>query len=335
MTEAFRALVLRQEDKEVHADFRDLTVSDLPEGDVLVRVKYSTLNYKDGMVMNGIGRLVRTYPHVPGIDFAGEVVSSTDSRFKAGDEVILTGWRVGEMHWGGYSQMARVKADWLVPLPKGLDCAQAMAIGTAGFTAMLAVMALEEQGLQPDQDGEVLVTGAAGGVGSVAVSILSALGYRVAASTGRKETHQYLRDLGASTIIERDSLTDTSKPLLAERWIGAIDSVGSTTLAHVLSEMKYCAPVAACGLAAGPDLPATVIPFLLRGVRLIGIDSVMCPYEKRLDAWNRLVTDLPKQQLSAVTTTVPLSEIVPWGQKILKGQVQGRLVVDVQDCEPV
>ncbi|MBE72658.1 MAG: oxidoreductase [Thalassospira sp.] len=332
MAESFRALVLDQKEKSVTAEFKNLTRDDLPAGEVLVRVKWSTLNYKDGMVLNGLGRLVRTYPHVPGVDFSGEVVSSTDDRYKPGDEVVLTGWRVGEAHWGGYAQLARVKADWLVPLPAGIDASQAMAIGTAGFTAMLAVMALEDQGVSTKQDGEVLVTGAAGGVGSVAVSILSALGYRVAASTGRAETHQYLRDLGASTIIDRNELTDTSKPLLTERWVGAIDSVGSTTLAHVLSEMKYHGVVAACGLAGGPDLPGTVIPFLLRGVKLIGIDSVMCPYETRVRAWQRLARELPKDQLQSATTKVALSDILPWGEKILKGQVQGRLLVDVQDC---
>ncbi|WP_412775595.1 MDR family oxidoreductase [Thalassospira lucentensis] len=332
MGDAFRALVLDQNDKKVTAEFRNLTTDDLPDGDVLVRVKWSTLNYKDGMILNGLGRLVRTYPHVPGVDFSGEVVSSSDARYKPGDEVVLTGWRVGEAHWGGYGQMARVKADWLVPLPEGLDAAQAMSIGTAGFTSMLAVMALEEQGISPKQDGEVLVTGAAGGVGSVAVSILSALGYRVAASTGRAETHAYLRELGATTIIDRNELTDTSKPLLAERWIGAIDSVGSTTLAHVLSEMKYHGVVAACGLAGGADLPGTVIPFLLRGVRLIGIDSVMCPYATRIRAWERLAKELPIDQLNAATTKVALRDVVPWGEKILKGQIKGRLLIDVQDC---
>ncbi|PKR60327.1 MDR family oxidoreductase [Thalassospira lohafexi] len=332
MSDAFRALVLDQNDKKVTAEFRNLTTDDLPDGDVLVRVKWSTLNYKDGMILNGLGRLVRTYPHVPGVDFSGEVVSSSEARYKPGDEVVLTGWRVGEAHWGGYGQMARVKADWLVPLPEGLDAAQAMSIGTAGFTSMLAVMALEEQGISPKQDGEVLVTGAAGGVGSVAVSILSALGYRVAASTGRAETHAYLRDLGATTIIDRNELTDTSKPLLAERWIGAIDSVGSTTLAHVLSEMKYHGVVAACGLAGGADLPGTVIPFLLRGVRLIGIDSVMCPYATRIRAWERLAKELPIDQLNAATTKVALRDVMPWGEKILKGQIKGRLLIDVQDC---
>lgn len=332
MKKAFRGLVLTQQDKTVQAGFQDIAIDDLPEGEVLVRVDWSTLNYKDGMILNGLGRLVRQYPHVPGVDFAGEVISSDDPRYPPGDQVILTGWRVGESRWGGYAQYARVKADWLVPMPGGLDGAHAMAIGTAGFTSMLAVMALEEQGLSPDQDGEVLVTGAAGGVGSVAVSLLASLGYRVAASTGRADTHDYLRTLGARTIIDRSELTDTSKPLLSERWAGAIDSVGSTTLAHVLSEMKYHGVVAACGLAGGPDLPGTVIPFLLRGVRLIGIDSVLCPYDKRVTAWTRLAKELPMAQLDAVTTKVALRDILPWGEKILKGQVRGRLLIDVQDC---
>jgi acrylyl-CoA reductase (NADPH) len=269
---------------------------------------------------------------VPGVDFAGEVISSDDPRYAPGDQVILTGWRVGEAHWGGYAEYARVKADWLVPMPDGLDGAHAMAIGTAGFTSMLAVMALEEQGVSPDQDGEILVTGAAGGVGSVAVGLLSNLGYRVAASTGRADTHDYLRSLGAHSILDRSELSEASKPLLSERWLGAVDSVGSTTLAHVLSEMKYHGVVAACGLAGGPDLPATVLPFLLRGVRLIGIDSVMCPYEKRVTAWKRLTQELPMDQLDAVTTKVGLRDILPWGEKILKGQVRGRLLIDVQDC---
>lgn len=332
MSEKFRALVLNtaEDGKEVLPEFKDLSINDLPEGDVLVRVAHSTLNYKDGMILNGLGRLVRQYPHVPGVDFAGEVVDSSDARYKAGDKVILTGWRVGESHWGGYAQMARVKADWLVPLPDGLSTEQAMAIGTAGFTSMLAVMALEEQGVSPDQDGEILVTGAAGGVGSVAISILSHLGYRVVASTGRPENADYLKHLGASDIVDRAALAEApNRPLLSERWLGAIDSVGSTTLAHMLAEMKYHGVVAACGLAGGPDLPATVIPFLLRGVRLIGIDSVLCPYEKRVRAWQRLVIDLPAKRLGEATETVPLSAILPYGEKILKGGVRGRLVIDV------
>lgn len=333
MSDTFRALVLDQVEGKVTPEFWDLTVDDLPAGDILVRVTHSTLNYKDGMILNGLGRLVRNYPHVPGVDFAGEVVRSDDPRYSAGDKVILTGWRVGENHWGGYGQMARVRADWLVPLPEGLSCEQAMAIGTAGFTSMLSVMALEEQGVRPDTDGEVVVTGAAGGVGSIAVSILSHLGYRVAASTGRQETHDYLRDLGATTIIDRSELSEKpGKPLLSERWSGAIDTVGSTTLAHILAEMKYHGVVAACGLAGGPDLPATVIPFLLRGVRLIGIDSVLCPFDYRKRAWDRLVTDLPAGHLAAATTIVPLRDLLPWGEKILKGGVRGRLVIDVTAC---
>lgn len=335
MSDSFRALVLNASDdgKKITPEFQTLTVDDLPAGDVLVRVSHSTLNYKDGMILNGLGRLVRDYPHVPGVDFAGEVVTSFDDRYQPGDRVILTGWRVGESHWGGYAQMARVKADWLVPLPAGLTAAQAMAIGTAGFTAMLAVMALEEQGVAPQADGEILVTGAAGGVGSVAISILAHLGYRVVASTGRPENSDYLKHLGASDIVDRNELaTASARPLLSERWQGAIDSVGSTTLAHILAEMKYHGVVAACGLAGGADLPATVIPFLLRGVRLIGIDSVLCPYEKRVRAWQRLVRDLPKERLTEATEVIPLSDILPYGEKILKGEVRGRLVIDVQAC---
>ncbi|OSQ38367.1 MDR family oxidoreductase [Thalassospira mesophila] len=335
MSDGFRALVLNASDdgKKITPEFKTLTPDDLPAGDVLVRVSHSTLNYKDGMILNGLGRLVRHYPHVPGVDFTGEVVSSSDDRYRAGDRVILTGWRVGESHWGGYAQMARVKADWLVPLPDGLTPAQAMAIGTAGFTSMLAVMALEEQGVSPQADGEVLVTGAAGGVGSVAVSILSHLGYQVVASTGRPENSDYLKHLGASGIVDRAELAAAStRPLLSERWLGAIDSVGSTTLAHVLAEMKYHGVVAACGLAGGPDLPATVLPFLLRGVRLIGIDSVMCPYDYRVKAWQRLVTDLPKTRLDEAMEIVALRDILPYGEKILKGEVRGRLVIDVEAC---
>ncbi|OSQ42569.1 MDR family oxidoreductase [Thalassospira sp. MCCC 1A01428] len=335
MSSDFRALMLNASDdgKKVTPEFRTLSVNDLPEGEVLIRVSHSTLNYKDGMILNGLGRLVRQYPHVPGVDFAGEVVESSDDRYSAGDQVILTGWRVGESHWGGYAQMARVKADWLVPLPEGLTTAQAMAIGTAGFTSMLAVMALEEQGISPQLDGEILVTGAAGGVGSVAISILAHLGYRVVASTGRPENSDYLKHLGASGVVDRAELAEpSSRPLLSERWQGAIDSVGSTTLAHILAEMKYHGAVAACGLAGGADLPATVIPFLLRGVRLIGIDSVLCPYEKRVRAWQRLVTDLPKERLTEATQIVALADILPYGEKILKGEVRGRLVIDVKAC---
>ena len=273
----------------------------LPPGEVTVAVEYSTLNYKDGMILQGIGRLVRSYPHMPGIDFAGTVERSDSPEFKPGDPVMLTGWRVGETHWGGYAEKARVKAAWLVRRPEGLSAAQAMAIGTAGFTAMLAVMALERHGLRPG-DGEVLVTGAAGGVGSVAVALLSALGHRVVAATGRPEQRDYLTGLGAADLIERAALAATpARPLDSERWAGAIDAVGGTTLATILTQLKYRASVAACGLAGGSDLPATVIPFLLRGVNLLGIDSVMCPREERIEAWRRLARDLPLDRLERMT----------------------------------
>jgi acrylyl-CoA reductase (NADPH) len=329
MTDKFPALVLSQEDGKVTSEMRELTLDNLPEGDVVVRVTHSGLNYKDGMVVKGIGRLVRNYPHVPGIDFAGIVESSDAGAYQPGDRVLLTGWRVGEAHWGGYAGMARVKADWLVPLPDGLSAKRAMAIGTAGFTSMLCVAALEEHGLTPD-DGEVLVTGAAGGVGSVAVSILAKRGYSVAASTGRAEQHDFLRALGASTIIERTELSEPSKrPLEAERWAGAVDTVGATTLARLLSQMRYGASVAACGLAGGVNLETTVLPFLLRGVNLLGIDSVMQPHDNRLRIWQRLVEDLPFEQLDALTQEISLSDIPRAANDILKGQVRGRLVVNL------
>jgi acrylyl-CoA reductase (NADPH) len=275
------------------------------------------------------GGLVRTYPHVPGIDFAGVVEASEDARYVPGDRVVLTGWRVGEVHWGGYATRARVKADWLVPLPDGLTARQAMAVGTAGLTSMLAVMALEDHGLSPDK-GEVLVTGAAGGVGSVAVAILARLGYQVAAVTGRPETESYLRDLGAARIIPREDLAETVKrPLEAETWAGCVDAVGGAMLARVLGQMKYQASVAAVGLAGGAALPATVIPFLLRGVNLLGIDSVMRPYGDRVRAWDRIASDLPMEKLEAMIQPASLSDLPELGAAILKGGVQGRVVVDV------
>ena len=329
MADKFPALVLSEEDGKVTGAVRELTLDDLPEGDVLVRVTHSGLNYKDGMVVKGIGRLVRNYPHVPGIDFAGVVDSSDSGSFQPGDRVLLTGWRVGEAHWGGYAGMARVKSDWLVPLPDGLSAKRAMAIGTAGFTSMLCVAALEDHGLTPD-DREVLVTGAAGGVGSVAVSILAKRGYNVAASTGRPEQHDFLRALGASTIVERAELSEPSKrPLEAERWAGAIDTVGATTLARLLAQMRYGASVAACGLAGGANLETTVLPFLLRGVNLLGIDSVMQRHDNRLRIWRRLVKDLPFEQLDALTEEIALSDIHRAAGDILKGQVRGRLVVNL------
>ena len=328
---SFRALVLHEQGGTVAARLEELDDAHLPEGDVTVAVEYSTLNYKDGMILEGQGRLVRQYPHVPGIDFAGMVERSDSPRFKPGDKVVLTGWRVGELHWGGYAQKARVNADWLVPLPAGLGARQAMAIGTAGFTAMLAVVALEKHGLAPTQ-GEVLVTGAAGGVGSIAVSLLAALGYRVVASSGRPELRDYLTGLGAAELIDRAALsTKPTRPLDRERWAGAIDAVGGNTLATILTQLKYRAGVAACGLAGGSDLPATVIPFLLRGVNLLGIDSVMCPRAERADAWSRLARDLPPGRLDAISEVVPLSRLPELAPRILAGGIRGRIVVDVNN----
>lgn len=328
--QSFRALVIAQREGKVVANVETLRAEALPEGDVLVRVQFSDLNYKDGLVLKGLGKLVRTYPHVPGIDFVGTVAASQSPRFKAGDAVILTGWRVGEIHWGGYATLARVKADWLVPLPTGLTPHQAMAIGTAGFTAMLAVMALEEHGLKPENKGEVLVTGAAGGVGSIAIAILSQLGYRVAASTGRAETHAYLRDLGASTIVDRAELETPPKgPMGPERWSGAIDNVGGQTLGSLLASLAYWGSCASVGNAGGIAFSSTVIPFLLRGINLLGIDSATCPLERRLTAWARLATDLPLDKLATMTKVVGLANLPAMADQILKGQVQGRVVVDV------
>jgi acrylyl-CoA reductase (NADPH) len=327
----FRALVVEKEDQGPNtASVQTLEDDRLPEGDVTVAVEYSTLNYKDGLCLGSGGGLVKTWPHVPGIDFAGTVEASDDPRYAPGDKVVLTGWRVGEIHWGGYAEKARVKADWLVPLPEGLTTRQAMAVGTAGFTAMLAVMALEDHGLQPGH-GPVLVTGAAGGVGSVATAILAALGHEVAAVTGRPEQEAYLRGLGASRIVPREELAETVKrPLEAETWAGCVDAVGGAMLARVLGQMKYGASVAAVGLAGGAALPATVVPFLLRGVNLLGIDSVMQPYENRVRAWGRIARDLPMDKLEAMIQPAGLADLPDLGQAILKGGVRGRVVVDVR-----
>ncbi|ATX67186.1 acryloyl-CoA reductase [Roseinatronobacter bogoriensis] len=327
---SFNALLVTKNDEgKTHAAVTQIAEDQLPEGDVTVAVEYSTVNYKDGLCIGPGGGLVRNYPHVPGIDFAGTVEASDDTRYKPGDKVVLTGWRVGEVHWGGYAQKARVKADWLVPLPDGLSTRQAMAVGTAGFTAMLAVMALEEHRLRPG-DGPVLVTGAAGGVGSVAVALLAALGHEVAAVTGRPETESYLRDLGASQIVPREMLNETVKrPLESELWAGCIDAVGGAMLARVLGQMKYRTSVAAVGLAGGAALPATVIPFLLRGVNLLGIDSVLQPYDNRLRAWERIARDLPMDKLEAMIQPATLADLPQLGADILKGQVKGRVVVDV------
>ena len=328
-TEGFKALVLDEAGGKVAAAVRTLDDDRLPEGDVVVSVAYSDLNYKDGMVVKGLGRLVRSYPHVPGIDFAGVVESSRSPRFKPGDEVILTGWRVGEIHWGGYATRARVRADWLVPLPAGLSLQRAMAIGTAGFTAMLAVMALEEHGLKPANEGEVLVTGAAGGVGSIAVSLLSALGYRVAAATGRADSHDYLRDLGAATIVDRRELETPPKgPMGPERWSGAIDNVGGKSLGIVLAHLCYWASCASVGNAGGIAFDATVIPFLLRGINLLGIDSATCPRDRREIAWARLARELPMDRLDRLTRVAGLAEVPDLADRILKGEIRGRTVID-------
>ncbi len=328
----FRALILEKNAEGLaEAHVRDLDDDALPQGEVTVAVEFSTLNYKDGLCLspNG-GGLVRTYPHIAGIDFAGTVEASDDVRYRPGDKVVLTGWRVGEVHWGGYSSKARVKADMLVPLPAALTTRQSMAVGTAGLTAMLAVQALEDHGLTPAK-GEVLVTGAAGGVGSVAVAILAQLGYQVVAVTGRAETHDYLTSLGASRIIARDDINETVKrPLEAETWAGCVDAVGGAMLARVLGQMKYAGSVAAVGLAGGSGLPTTVIPFLLRGVNLLGIDSVMKPFADRQRAWARIATDLPLAKLESMVHMATLADLPLLGAAILKGEVQGRVVVDVR-----
>ncbi len=328
----FNALVMDKDEESGLASpsVKQLSPDDLPHGEVTVAVEYSTVNYKDGLCMSPKGGgLVRSYPHIPGVDYAGTVETSSDDRYKAGDKVVLTGWRVGEAHWGGYSQKANALADWLVPLPEGLDARQAMAVGTAGFTAMLAVMALEDHGLKPG-NGPVLVTGAAGGVGSVATAILGNLGYEVAAVTGRPEAADYLKSLGATSIVPRDELNETTKrPLESETWSGCVDAVGGEMLARVLGQMKYGASVAAVGLAGGAALPASVIPFLLRGVNLLGIDSVMQPYDNRVRAWQRVASDLPMDKLDAMVHPATLGDLPQLGADILNGQVKGRVVVDV------
>jgi acrylyl-CoA reductase (NADPH) len=327
----FRALVLDNADGSVTATFRDVTEDALSPGDVVVDVGHSTLNYKDGLVLAGLGRIVRQYPHIPGIDFAGTVRSSASPRFQPGDAVILTGWGVGERHSGGFAQRARVKADWLVPLPEGLTAREAMAVGTAGFTAALAVIALEEAGVRPDS-GEVLVTGAAGGVGSVAVSLLTKAGFTVAASTGRPATADYLRALGAKVIVDRATLSKSDdKPLQSARWAGCIDVVGGSTLANVIASLQPGGAVVACGNAAGNALATSVLPFILRGARLVGIDSVSQPYASRVAAWQRIARDLGKDVLGQVMQRIQLADVPEWGARILKGDVQGRVVVDLLD----
>jgi acrylyl-CoA reductase (NADPH) len=310
------------------ARLQRLTDADLPDGDVTVAVQYSSLNYKDGLAVTGKGKILRSFPLVCGIDLAGTVESSTSSDWSVGDEVLVTGWGLSETHSGGFTQRQRVRSEWLTARPAALTLQQTMAIGTAGLTAMLCVLALEEVGLTPAVDDEVLVTGAGGGVGSVAVAVLSKLGYRVAASTGRTETHDYLRGLGAVTIVDRKDLSEPGRPLDKERWAAAVDTVGSQTLATVLAQTRYRGAVAACGLAGGSDLPTTVLPFILRNVSLLGVDSVMCPADVRARAWERLATDLPTDVLDAMTTVEPMTRVPELAEQILAGRTRGRVVID-------
>ncbi len=323
-----KAILVTKDEDKYGAELGEVNESDLPEGDVTVQVDYSTLNYKDSLAITGASPVVRKFPMVPGIDLAGTVDDSSHAEFKAGDRVVLNGWGVGEGHWGGYAQKARLKGDWLIPLPETFSTKQAMAIGTAGYTAMLCVLGLEKNGVTPDQ-GEIVVTGAAGGVGSVAISLLAKLGYTVIASTGRANEADYLKGLGASDIIDRNELSEKGRPLGKERWAGAVDAVGSHTLANICATTKYGGVVTACGLAQGFDFPATVMPFILRGVTLAGIDSVMCPKPRRIEAWNRLAADLNLDHIEAMTSEISLADVVATAPKQLEGQTRGRIVVDV------
>ncbi|OWW21849.1 MDR family oxidoreductase [Noviherbaspirillum denitrificans] len=324
----FKGILIEKDDAGYRAAVKEIDESQLPEGNVTVRVSHSTLNYKDGLAITGKGPVVRKFPMVPGIDLVGVVEESTHPEYKAGDAVVLNGWGVGEAHWGGLAQKARLNGDWLVPLPSTFSPQQAMAIGTAGYTAMLCVLALEKHGVRP-ADGEIVVTGAAGGVGSVAVAILAKLGYTVAAVTGRPHDADYLKSLGAAEVLDRSLFASPGKPLGKERWAGAVDVVGSHVLANVCATTKYRGVVTACGLAAGMDFPATVAPFILRGVTLAGIDSVMCPRADRLTAWQRLATDLDISKLGTISREVGLDEAIPLAASLLKGEVRGRVVVDV------
>lgn len=324
----FKAIRIDKAEKGTTAALTQFDEADLMEGDVTVAVEWSTVNYKDGLAVTGKSPVVRRFPMIAGIDFAGTVIESAHADWKAGDKVVMTGWGLGETHLGAYAEKARVKGDWLVRLPEGMTARQAMAIGTAGFTAMLSVLALEKHGLAPQQ-GPVVVTGAAGGVGSVAVALLSKLGFHVIASTGRQAEAGYLRDLGAAEIIDRNELSGPARPLAKERWAGGVDSVGSTTLANLLSMTKYGGAIAACGLAGGMDLPTSVAPFILRGVCLLGIDSVMCPLPPRKAAWARLAKDVDHAKLAEMTTEISLAEVFDVAPKILAGQVRGRTVVRI------
>jgi acrylyl-CoA reductase (NADPH) len=324
----FKAIRIDKADKGTTAALTQFDEAELMDGDVTVRIEWSTLNYKDGLALTGKAPVVRRFPMIAGVDFAGTVEQSSNPQWKAGDKVVCNGWGLGETHLGAYAEKARVKGDWLVRLPEGISARDAAAIGTAGYTAMLSVLALERYGLTP-QSGPVVVTGAAGGVGSVAIAVLSKLGYQVIASTGRASEADYLKRLGAAEIIDRNELSGPAKPLAKERWAGGIDSVGSTTLANVLSMTKYHGAIAACGLAAGMDLPGSVAPFILRGVCLLGIDSVMCPIELRKAAWQRLASDLDHAKLADITHEIGLDEVIALGPKILAGQVRGRIVVKI------
>jgi acrylyl-CoA reductase (NADPH) len=324
----FKALLIEKAESGQKVGLVDFDENGLMDGDVTVRVEWSTINYKDGLAITGKAPVVRRFPMIPGVDLAGTVESSSHPEWKPGDRVLLNGWGLGETHLGAYAEKARIKGEWLVPLPAGMQPRDAMAIGTAGYTAMLAVMALERQGVTPER-GPIVVTGAAGGVGSVAVAILAKLGYRVIASTGRLEEADYLKSLGAAEIISRQELAATPRPLAKERWAGGIDAVGSTTLANVLAMTSYGGAVAACGLAGGMDLPTSVAPFILRGVALLGIDSVMCPRPLRLEAWQRLATDLDRKKLASMTTEIGLADVTEKAPLILKGEVRGRIVVKI------
>ncbi|NMG70825.1 acrylyl-CoA reductase (NADPH) [Parazoarcus communis] len=324
----FKGILIEKDESGYRASVQTLDEAQLPEGNVTVRVSHSTINYKDGLAMTGKGPVVRKFPMVPGIDLVGMVEDSTHPDYRSGDAVVLNGWGVGEGHWGGLAQKARLNGDWLVPLPAAFSPQQAMAIGTAGYTAMLCVLALERHGIKP-QDGEILVTGAAGGVGSVAVAVLAKLGYTVVAATGRPQDADYLKALGAVEVVDRALFSSPGKPLGRERWAGAVDVAGSHVLANVCATTKYRGVVTACGLAAGMDFPATVAPFILRGITLVGIDSVMCPRADRLLAWQRLATDLDVAKLGQISREVGLAEAIPLADRLLKGEVRGRVVVDV------
>jgi acrylyl-CoA reductase (NADPH) len=325
---SFKAVVVEKAEPGQKVGIRAFDEADLMEGDVTVRVTHSTLNYKDGLALTGKAPVVRRFPMIPGIDFAGVVEESAHPDVKPGDAVVLNGWGLGETHLGAYAEKARVKGDWLIPLPEGMSAAQAMAVGTAGYTAMLSLLALERHGLTPES-GPAVVTGAAGGVGSVAIALLAKAGWHVIASTGRPEEADYLKDLGAAEIVARSELTGPVRPLAKERWAAGIDSVGSTTLANLLSMTRYRGAIAACGLAGGMDLPSSVAPFILRGVSLLGIDSVMAPRPLRLEAWGRLARDLDHGKLAAMTSTIPLDRVIEAGAEIVAGKVRGRTVVEI------